>query len=119
MSTKVAIAWAALALAAACATVPERFSAHSPASLESPAAPTTVVARALREDPPLPGAPAEGWTGLGGPPSGGGMGGMHHHHHPGMDMSGMDRSGMDVGDAGAPAPADAGASSMEGMHHAH
>jgi hypothetical protein len=110
----------------ACASVPSHFSARSAASAESVPAPTADIGRALREDPPLPGAGTEGWAGLA-PPSGGDDSMAHMHHHAGMhmdgmgDMSGMDMSGMDMsGMSGMDAGVDGGVpSSMEGMHHAH
>ncbi len=114
---------ATIALAvAACASVPSHFSTRSAAAVESSPGPVGDIGRALREDPPLPGAGTEGWAGLSPPTGGSPMDRMHHHpgmHMEGMgDMSGMDMSGMDMsGDAGL---VDAGApASMEGMHHGH
>ena len=78
------------------------------------------IARALHEEPPLPGASTEGWTGLA--PADGAMpaGHMHMHHSmEGMDMSGMDMSGMDMGtDAPAPTP-DTTPDASHGGEHAH
>lgn len=53
-------------LCAACAprSVPERFPAASAASDAAPPGPVAAVTVALREDPPLPGEPSEGWPGL-------------------------------------------------------
>lgn len=52
------------ALACSSREVPSSFPSGSPASLSATAVPHAEVARSLREDPPLPGAPTEGWSGL-------------------------------------------------------
>jgi hypothetical protein len=57
----------------ACAHRPELAPAGSPASLSEPELPRMPVTRALREDPPLPGTPTDGWSGL--QQRGGGKGG--------------------------------------------
>jgi hypothetical protein len=56
----------ALLLALGCGTreVPASFPADSPASPSAAVGPHVEVAQALREDPPLPGAPTTGWAGL-------------------------------------------------------
>lgn len=109
-----------------CVSPPSHFSVRSAASPEAPAARAASVGRALHEEPPLPGADTEGWSGLA--PTG--TTPMHHHgmHMQGMDMSGMQgmdmsgMEGMDMPDAGTspplPAPTDA-MPGMQGMTHAH
>lgn len=52
-------------------TVPDRFPAGSPASLETPEVEPAPVGRALVEDPPLPGESVAGWHGLEGQGSSG------------------------------------------------
>lgn len=56
----------------------------SASSTGGASAPEAVLARAISEEPPLPGAANGGWSGLGAParPAG-------HAHHAGMDMGGM------------------------------
>lgn len=110
----VALVACALAWLPSCATVPSQYSARSAASPQAVEAPRATIGLALREDPPLPGASTDGWTGLA-PPSGGGMPMGHMHHH-GMDMQGMegmDMQGMHSADT-QPAP-DAGQACMAGM----
>lgn len=112
------------AATAACVSVPSHFSTRSAASIESASAPAADIGRALREDPPPPGASTEGWAGLSAPGTGDPMAHMHHHHAgmhmEGMgEMSGMDMSGMDMSDADAGPPDGGAAPSMEGMHHGH
>jgi hypothetical protein len=53
-----------LAWLAGCAHRPALAPAGSPASLAEREAQRPPIARALREDPPLPGAATEGWPGL-------------------------------------------------------
>ena len=127
-----------------CVGPPSHFSLRSAASPEAPPASIASVGRALLEEPPLPGAATEGWSGLAttaGAPAHMHHEGMHHEgmdmsgmHMEGMDMSGMDMSGtqgtdmsgtqdMDMPDSGtrthpAPAPTDA-MPAMQGMKHAH
>jgi hypothetical protein len=72
------IAIALLALAGCSRSFPSTFPRSSAASTEAAPARTTVMARALREDPPLPGEPTEGWEGLA---PGAPQGGHHHGHH--------------------------------------
>ncbi|MDQ3036394.1 MAG: hypothetical protein M3Y87_28610 [Myxococcota bacterium] len=43
---------------------PSTFPRGSAASLDAPAAPVATVGLALREEPPLPGEPTEGWEAL-------------------------------------------------------
>jgi hypothetical protein len=68
-------------LAGACSSreVPATFASSSPASLSAAEAPHAEVARALREDPPLPGAPSTGWSGLESADPGAGSGHQHEH----------------------------------------
>jgi hypothetical protein len=70
------------ALACGARQVPPPRPAGSAAALDAPEAPRAKVARAVREDPPLPGAPLDGWEGLR-PPDGAPApaGHQHHHHH--------------------------------------
>lgn len=68
-----------LAMGCASRSVPERFprtSAASPSAREPRPEP---VARALAEDPPLPGENTERWRGL--RPAGDSPDGTHMHHH--------------------------------------
>ncbi len=69
-----------VAFSAACAprSVPERFPVESAASDVAAPGPLAAVTVALREDPPLPGEPSEGWAGLEAYPSGSPA---HHHEH--------------------------------------
>ena len=55
---------ALVALACSSRDVPSTFPNASPASPSAAQAPHAEVTRSLLEDPPLPGAPAEGWAGL-------------------------------------------------------
>jgi len=59
------LAIAVLALASACTrSLPSTFPSSSAASLDAAEAPAANVGRALREEPPLPGEPTDGWEGL-------------------------------------------------------
>jgi hypothetical protein len=79
------------ALVGACArTVPSTLPRSSAASLDAPEAPVVSVGRALREEPPLPGEPTEGWEALAPSDASGAHGessgahgahGGHHHAH--------------------------------------
>lgn len=62
---------------------PTSLPTASPASPAAVQPARTPVARALDEDPPLPGTPSEGWSGLGvaAPPST-----DEHRHHEGADV---------------------------------
>lgn len=77
----------ALALLAGCASrsVPSSFPEASPASLSAPEARRVQVTTALDEDPPLPGAPTEGGSGL--QPTGDTAQAGHEHHHGPTDQS--------------------------------
>lgn len=109
-------------LAPACASVPSRFSARSAAAPEATPAPTADVSVALRGDPPLPGADAAGWPGLGGDVPA--MDHAHMGHGSGMPMdhgaaggsSTMDHSGMGEPPA-APSENEAEEEGHAGGHH--
>jgi len=81
IASLISIAGCALAACGAQAT-PQRPSG-SAASLAEPEAERASVVRALREDPPLPGSPTDGWEGLRTPAATGegAAGHQHHHHH--------------------------------------
>jgi hypothetical protein len=66
----------ALALAACSRSFPANFPRGSAASSEAATPTPTLMARALREDPPLPGESTQGWEGLESSPQGG-----HVHAH--------------------------------------
>ena len=66
----------AIPLGACSRQFPSTLPSRSAASAEASAAPAAVVGLALREDPPLPGEPADGWSGL----DGGTDTGAHAHH---------------------------------------
>ncbi len=107
-------------LAASCASVPTRFSRGSAASPEASAAPVAEVTVALREDPPLPGAEATRWPGLGGE-----VPAMNHAHmgHGGAGMpmdhgaAPMDHSGMGGRPSAPPPPVEE--ERGEGGHGGH
>lgn len=87
---------------AACASrsVPQKFSESSPASSAAAEVSATPVTLSLRGDPPLPGTPAPGWTGLKERESA--EEDPHAHHH----------NQAEAVDASAPAPSG-------GSPHAH
>ena len=102
---------AALAcLALACAHAPSIFPARSAASPEALPAELSVVARAVTEEPPLPGGSTEGWDGLATPASTDPHAGHHMHH-----------AGMTPPPESADAPSDAAhpGSPPEASHDAH
>lgn len=95
--------------AAGCVGPPSRFSTRSAASLETDPARAVAVGIALREDPPLPGGDAAGWSGLA--PAGAPMDHSHHGHmhHGGAAAApaaeeGADHAHMDHGAAAPPGP---------------
>lgn len=100
-------AFLAAATMIGCAYPPSSFPVRSAASPEAAPAPAPVVARAMLEEPPLPGASTEGWTGLGPPPSADPHAGHHMHHHGHGAM------------VPATADPDAGVAPTEAPHHAH
>jgi hypothetical protein len=69
----------ALAGLPGCAHRPALAPAGSPASLAEREPQREPIARALREDPPLPGVAAEGWPGL--QPAAGSAPDHRHHGH--------------------------------------
>jgi hypothetical protein len=72
----------AVALASACTrSVPSEFPARSAASPGAEQAPARVLARAIREEPPLPGEAMDGWEALGDPADESSHGEHHHHAH--------------------------------------
>jgi hypothetical protein len=68
-------------VAIGCSYPPSSFPVRSAASPEATAAPSPLVARAVMEEPPLPGQPLEGWSGLGAAPTSDPHAGHHMHHH--------------------------------------
>lgn len=107
-----------------CVGAPSRFSSRSAASLEAVAAPQADVSRSMREDPPLPGAPVEGWVGLSTPlPAESMRGHAGHAGHGAMGAMPMDHAAMGhrsspSAPGPAPGPPDAGAS-VGGAHDGH
>ena len=89
-----------------CAHAPSTFPVRSAASPEAAPADATQVARALSEDPPLPGASTTGWTGLAAPQGPDPHAGHHMHHG---------AAPMVMPEAPAPQPGAA----PEEEHHAH
>jgi hypothetical protein len=85
LASSIAITIAIGSLPACGAQATPQRPSGSAASLSEPEAARAPVARALREDPPLPGTAAEGWEGLQQPAGAAGSDPhehhQHHHHH--------------------------------------
>ncbi len=118
-------------LVSACATRANAppSNARSPVSASHPEGVTSLVTRALDEDPPLPGEDTTGWTGLGPDASGdsdaGVMENPHAHHSPSAQGASQtpastvsSPSAPGVSTSAAPAN-DHGQARDGGAHHAH
>ncbi len=116
--------------ASACASrdVPREFPRSSAASPSADEAEPAVVTRALAGDPPLPGTPTAGWSGLSPPGAAEGASGdaehAGHHHHGGTPAPSSAGAAQDGAAQQSPAPQPtepppAQPAHDHGAHHGH